>query len=177
MKRCRIQSRPMPPRKAAMRGPPKQESNRRLTSLGLSRHDDDEIQTEALAIVERFRVWTGQQPCVITRWRTGEVHEFKEHPSHPIRLWKVVVQWAHIVATRGSWAGDFGVAAPLCDLLHRRQEDDPAFFSAKGLDPILLAKAHAIHFFRDHPDDATWLLRHAVDGDVLSLAQAGLEAR
>lgn len=64
----------------------------------------------------------------------------------------------------------------MCDLLHRRQEDDPTFFSARGLDPILLAKAHARRFFRAYPEHSTWLLAHAVDGDVLALTQAGLDA-
>lgn len=170
MKRAPMKSRPLPPRKSHHYGLGKRERNRRLTSLGLSRHDDEELQEQALAIVERFRAWTGQQPCCVTGWRTGEVHDFEGRP------WKVVVQWAHVVATRGSWAPDFGTAVPLCDLLHRRQENDPTFFSSRGLDAATLAKLHAVRFFAAHPQDADWITEHAADGDAITLALAGLEA-
>ena len=166
-----MKSRPLPPRKAPIRGVSKQERNRRLTSLGLSRHDDADVQDEALAIVERFRAFTNKCPCVVTGWRSGEVHDWKGQP------WKVFVQWAHVVATRGSWAGDFGVTVPLVDLLHREQEVDPDFFAKRGVDPVVLARVHAVRFFAAHPDDARWMLEHAVDGDVLALAREGLEAR
>lgn len=169
MKRGRLKSRPLPPRKHPIRGISKQERNRRLTALGLSRHDDPELQEHALAIVERFRAWTDLQPCIVTGWRTGEVHEWQGQP------WKVAVQWAHVVATRGSWAGDFGVTVPLCDLLHQQQEHDPAFFAVRNLDEKVLAGTHAVRFFAAHPEDRTWILEHAVDGDVLALATLSLE--
>ena len=39
-----------------LNGLSKTERNRRLTSLGLSRHDDEEIQKAALAIVEQLKM-------------------------------------------------------------------------------------------------------------------------
>ena len=166
-----MKSRPLPPRKHTPTGIGKRERNRRLTSLGLSRHDDEEIQEQALAIVERFRAWTGQQPCVLTGWRTGEIHEFEGRP------WKVVVQWAHVVATRGNWAPDFGITIPLCDLLHRRQENDPTFFTPHSLDASQFARAHAVRYFAVRPQDADWIVEHAQDDYAIALAIAGLETR
>jgi len=170
----RLKSRPLQRRtrlsKQAVGRLPKREAVRRLASLGLSLHDEESVVTEALAIVARFRRFTQDSACCVTGWRTGEVHDYQGGP------WQVVVQWAHITGTRGAWHGDFGVAAPLCDLLHRWQEDDPEFFAKRDLDPLQLAKAHALRFLEAHPDDARWLLEHAADGDVLALAQASIGA-
>jgi len=165
-----VKSRPLPKR-AARRALPVRERNRRLGALGLSRHDEEAVQGEALAIIARFRAWTHLEPCCVTGWRTGEVHEFEGQP------WRVVVEWAHITGTRGAFNPDFGCAAPLVDLLHRRQEDDPAFFAKRDLDPAMLARLHAVRFFAAHPEDARWLLEHANDGDVLALAREGLASR
>ena len=165
-----MKSRPLPPRRR-QRALPVRERNRRLGALGLSRHDEEAVQGEALAIVARFRAWTHLEPCCVTGWRTGEVHEFEG------QSWQVVVEWAHITGTRGAFNPDFGCAAPLVDLLHRRQEDDPAFFAKRDLDPAMLARLHAVRFFAAHPEDARWLLEHANDGDVLALAREGLASR
>lgn len=154
-----------------LHGLSKAERNRRLVSLGLSRHDDEALQTAALAIVERFRKWTDRAPCCVTGWRTGEVHELEG------QRYQVFVQWAHIQRTRGAYGADFGNAVPLVDLLHRQQEHDAWFFARRGLVAGVLAHAHAVRFFAAHPDDAAWIIQHAADGDVVALATAGLEAR
>lgn len=166
-----MKSRLLPPRRHGLRGISRAERNRRLTSLGLSRLEDEAIQREALAIVERFRRWTGQQPCVVTGWRSGETHTWEGG------RYLVGVEWAHVTGKRGSWCADFGVTVPLLDLLHRQQEDDPEFFARHGLDVVQLAARSAIAFFAEHPQDAAWILEHAVDGDVIALARAGLEER
>lgn len=148
----------------------KREENRRLTSLGLSRRDDESIVNKALAIVERFRRWTNQQPCAVTGWRTGERREYAG------QWYAVFVQWAHVLRKRGAWAADFGITLPLFDVLHTIQERTPDFFESRRMDASVLARAHAIRFFREHPDDARWIAEHANDGVVIELATEGLEA-
>lgn len=164
-----MRSRPLPPRKPRAHGIGSRERNRRLLALGLSRHDDDVLQAEALAIVERFRQWTNRQPCVVTGWRSGERREFEG------RWYLIGVEWAHVVRTRGAFAEDFGCAVPLVDLLHRQQEGNPRFFAVRGMNAAGLAEAHAVKFFAEHPDDARWIVEHAADGDAVALARKALE--
>jgi len=166
-----VKSRLLPPRKARARGLGKSERNRRLTSLGLSRHDDDALQEQALAIVERFRRFTNASRCCITGWRSGESQEFEG------RWYVVGVEWAHVVGKRGAWAADFGCCLPLFSELHLQQENDPTFFARRGLDPVQLARVHAVRFFAENPQDADWIIERASDGDAIALARAGLEAR
>lgn len=144
--------------------------NRRLTSLGLTRHDDEETRNVALAIVERFRQWTDRQKCLITGKRTGE------HYEHDGQRYRVVVHWCHVLRTRGAWAADFGTTVPMIDLLHARQEREPDFFSRRGMDPAVEARQSAVRFFREHPRDADWMMQHANDGTVIQLASEGRAA-
>lgn len=150
---------------------PKQEANRRLTSLGLSRHDDEEVITEALAIVERFRRWTNGQPCCVTGARSGLRITFEGQE------WIPFVQWAHITGKRGSWAGDFGVTAPLADFLHTVQEHDYQFFAKRGLNEYAIARRHAVRYLRQASKDCAWLLEHCNDGDVLAICKEAEESR
>lgn len=147
------------------------ERNRRLVSLGLSRHEDEGIVQEALAIVERFRVWTQHERCCVSGYRAAEVHDYQGAE------WIVGVEWAHVVGTRGAWTSDFGATVPLWDLLHREQHRDPTFWAKRDLDPAVLARLHAIRFFAAHPEDADWVIQHANDRGVIALAQAGKAER
>jgi hypothetical protein len=166
-------STPIKRKKQASRrnGVGKREANRQLAGLGLSRHDDEDVRTEALAIVGRFLAWVRTQPCVVSGKRTGDVME------HAGQDWRVVVQAAHVVRTRGAFGGDFGVVVPLVDLLHRQQEDSADFWMVHSSDPVELARLIAWNYLRAHDDDRTWLLARAQDGDVLQLARAALAGR
>lgn len=165
-----MKSRPLK-RKPTSRGIGKQERIRRLLGLGLSKYEDDAIQAEAVALVERFRRWTDQQPCVVSGWRSGERHEYQGQD------YLIGVEWAHVTETRGHFAPDFGASVPLCSLLHQESHRDSEFWEKRDLDPAVLARVHAVRFFVAHPDDAQWILDHANDRDVIALAHAGLAER
>jgi hypothetical protein len=168
----RSRSRPVerktaPPTKG---GVGKTEANRRLGGLGLSHRDDPDIQMAALKIVERFRKWTDRCRCVVTGARTGQYITFNG------KEYQVVVHWAHVLRTRGAWSWDFGATLPLVDLYHTIEERTPDFFALRGMDVERLAHAHAVKYFREHPDDARWVILNAQVADVIALATEGLEA-
>ena len=152
------------------RGLPKREQLRRLAGLGLSKHEDEAVQTEALAIIARFLAFTRESRCIVSGCRTGE------RLMYGGQDWIVVVEAAHL-QSRGAYASDLGTVLPLVDLFHREQHRDPTFWTRRHLDVAVLARLHAIRFFEAHPEDAQWVLDHANDGDVIVLAHAGLAER
>lgn len=153
-------------------GLPKRERIRRLAGLGLSKHEDEQLEREALAVVERFRNWTNRDcACAVTAWRNGERHTYQGAD------YLIGIEWAHVTESRGHFAPDFGASLPLCSLLHQESHRDPDFWAKRDLDPVVLARLHAIRFFAAHPEDADWVIGNAVDGDVIALAQAGKAER
>jgi hypothetical protein len=167
-----VKSRLLPKRRALRsRGPSKTDRIRRLLALGLPKHGDEDEEKAALAIVARFLAWTATRPCAASGWRPGELHEYQGQE------WIIGVEAAHVVETRGHFGGDLGCVVPLCTLLHREQHRDPTFWTRRHLDPLILARAHAVRFFREDPAAADWIIAHAQDGDAVALATAGLEER
>lgn len=147
----------------------KREITRRLVSLGLSHHDDEEVQQQALRLVERFLSWIRSQPCLVSGRRSGERWERSG------QTWVVSVQAAHL-KTRGSFGADLGNVVPLIDLLHSEQQNDAEFFIRWNQNAQKAAADLAMRWLGEHPDDARWLLDYANDGDVVALATAALAA-
>lgn len=142
----------------------KREWVRRLAGLGLSRHDDPELQREGVALVARFLAWMRQRRCVVSRLRRGDVVREGGYAIY------VTIEAAHLT-TRGAYGSDLGNTVPLAAHLHAVQQHDPDYFAARGVDPVEKAREYARRYLAGHPADRAWLLEHATDGDVIALCR------